>query len=86
MRCGASSRSWNWRRCAKTCRGFLRRVGLRTPALVPWVWGLNGVFSVLGSALVIVVSMQAGFTAALAGAALLYALAAAVSGRLWKRE
>ncbi len=60
----------------------LRRVGLRTPALVPWVWGLNGVFSVLGSALVIVVSMQAGFTAALAGAALLYALAAAVSGAL----
>lgn len=57
----------------------IRAVGQRTPELVPWAWGMNGVFSVLGSTAVIIVSMLSNFTISLAAAALIYALAAAVA-------
>ncbi|NWG75026.1 MAG: hypothetical protein HXY24_10530, partial [Rubrivivax sp.] len=62
----------------------LRQLGVRAPSLIPWAWGMNGVFSVLGSVLVILVSMQTSFTLALASAALFYGIAAIVSTSLWK--
>lgn len=64
----------------------MRLLGEQAEALVPWAWGLNGVFSVLGSVLVILVGMQAGFTAALVGAAAIYGVAAAMSPALWQAE
>lgn len=54
----------------------IRKVGETTPQLVPWAWGMNGVFSVLGSTVVIILSMSTNFTVALATAALLYGIAA----------
>jgi hypothetical protein len=45
-------------------------------ALVPWYWGLNGVASVAGSALVVAVVLGAGFTTSGILPAVLYALAA----------
>lgn len=60
----------------------LRWLGQRASALVPWAWGMNGLCSVLGSVLVILVSMQTSFTVALAGAALIYLIAAGASSGL----
>lgn len=62
----------------------LSQVGHRAPSLVPWAMGLNGVFSVFGSSAVIFVSMMSSFTAALTVAAGLYALAAGLSGYVWR--
>ncbi len=62
----------------------LRQLGQRAPGLVPWAWGMNGVFSVLGSVVVILVSMISSFTVALACGAACYAGAAMVSGALWR--
>lgn len=64
----------------------LYRLGIQAPSLVPWAWGMNGVFSVLGSVLVILVSMFTNFTTALSSAALLYGLAVIVAPALWKAE
>ncbi len=60
----------------------IRAVGQRTPELVPWAWGMNGIFSVLGSTAVIIVSMFSNFTISLAAAALIYAVAALVAPAL----
>jgi hypothetical protein len=54
----------------------LREVGQGAPALVPWAWGMNGVFSVLGSTAVIILSMMSSFTVSLIAAALIYGVAA----------
>jgi len=42
------------------------------PTLAPWAWAINGSFSVVGSVLTVIVSMNFGFYAVLALAALLY--------------
>lgn len=62
----------------------LRQLGERAPQLVPWAWGMNGIFSVLGSVLVILISMISSFTVALACGALCYGAAAVVCPQLWR--
>ncbi|MFV9505135.1 MAG: hypothetical protein AB4911_11285 [Oscillochloridaceae bacterium umkhey_bin13] len=62
----------------------LRQLGLCAPGLVPWAWGMNGVFSVLGSVLVILISMLSSFTVALLAGAVCYLAAAAVAPALWR--
>lgn len=62
----------------------LRQLGERAPELVPWAWGMNGVFSVFGSVMVILISMVSSFTVALACGALCYVGAAAVCAALWR--
>lgn len=62
----------------------LRQLGERAPELVPWAWGMNGVFSVFGSVVVILVSMVSSFTAALTCGALCYVGATAACGALWR--
>jgi hypothetical protein len=64
----------------------IRAVGQRTPELVPWAWGMNGVFSVLGSTAVIIVSMFSNFTISLVAAALIYGVAAVVAPALRQRR
>lgn len=64
----------------------LWQLGVRARSLVPWAWGMNGVFSVMGSALVILISMTTSFTIALMSAALFYSIAAAISSSLWKAQ
>ena len=53
----------------------LRWVGARQPGVVPWLWGVNGLMSVLGSALALALAIHLGFHVTLAAAAGLYALA-----------
>lgn len=62
----------------------LRVLSRGAEAFVPWAWGMNGVFSVLGSVLVVLVSMQGSFTVSLVAAAAIYFAAAAVAPSLWR--
>ncbi|MBI3947738.1 MAG: hypothetical protein HY321_17595 [Armatimonadetes bacterium] len=48
-------------------------------AQVPWLWGMNGLASVLGSALAMVLAWRTGFSAALLAGAAAYTLAAALA-------
>jgi len=50
----------------------IRRVREASPSLVPWAWAVNGSASVVGSVLAVIISMMAGFTTVLLGAALVY--------------
>jgi hypothetical protein len=63
----------------------LRQIAALSANVTPWAWGMNGVFSVLGSTLVIFVSMLSGFNTSFVVGALLYALAAVVAPALFKR-
>jgi len=56
----------------------LRWTGARQPGVVPWLWGINGLMSVLGSAVAIALAIHVGFQVTLFTAALLYCLAGAV--------
>ncbi|MGL4650041.1 MAG: hypothetical protein ACRC1H_11575, partial [Caldilineaceae bacterium] len=64
----------------------LARLSHEDAEIVPWAWGLNGVFSVLGSTLVIIVSMIWNFTAAFALGAVFYTVALFVAPALWSRQ
>jgi hypothetical protein len=48
-----------------------------TEAFLPWAWGINAGFTVLGSVLAIVIALAAGFSAVLACATLCYVVAVA---------
>jgi hypothetical protein len=48
-----------------------------SPQELPWAWGVNGCFSVIGAALAGVLAMEFGFRAVLLAAAALYAIAVA---------
>lgn len=54
----------------------IRWVGRRQPSVVPWLWGINGVTSVLGSALATALSIHIGFQLTLVVATAVYGLAA----------
>jgi hypothetical protein len=64
----------------------LRQLALTAPRLVPWAWGMNGVFSVLGSVVVVIVAIQTTFTHATWLAAAAYLVAALVAGALWQTD
>jgi hypothetical protein len=48
------------------------------PELVPWGWGMNGAFSVIGATAAIFIAMNWGFSTTLLAGALIYLLAASV--------
>ncbi|HYO79741.1 MAG TPA: SAM-dependent methyltransferase, partial [Thermoanaerobaculia bacterium] len=54
----------------------LRRLAAIDAASIPWAWGINGTASVLSSMLATLVAVHFGFSALVAVAAALYALAA----------
>lgn len=62
----------------------IRHISQSGDDLVSWAWGMNGVFSVIGSVTVILISMVTNFTTALVVAAVLYALAMLLSWSIWK--
>jgi hypothetical protein len=61
----------------------LRRLSGLHPEGVPWAWAINGVTSVLGSGLAILIAIIWGFTATtlVALACYVFALAHAIRGR-----
>ncbi len=54
----------------------IRWVGRRQSSVVPWLWGVNGITSVLGSALATALSIHVGFRLTLVVATLVYGTAA----------
>ena len=56
--------------------GGMRLLATRRPEIIPWGWGLNGAFSVVGATLAVFIAMNWGFSTALIAAACVYATAA----------
>lgn len=56
-------------------------VEARQPDYVPWAWGINSGFTVIGSVLSVMIAMAAGFTAVIALVALVYAAGVASFAR-----
>jgi hypothetical protein len=56
--------------------GGMRLLAAKRPDIVPWGWGLNGAFSVVGATLAVFIAMNWGFSTALVTAAFVYATAA----------
>ncbi|HEY3351843.1 MAG TPA: hypothetical protein VGQ83_01220, partial [Polyangia bacterium] len=63
----------------------LRLADERAPALVPWLWGVNGFASVLASAGSLLAATAFGFTAVLLAGAAAYALALGAAALLRRR-
>ena len=61
----------------------LQQIGQQSQEAVPWAWGMNGVFSVIGSTLVVLVSQLSSFTVAMGVGLVLYLVAAVASPSLW---
>jgi hypothetical protein len=58
--------------------GGMRMLATRWPDIVPWGWGMNGAFSVVGATLAVFIAMNWGFSTTFLAAATVYAVAAAV--------
>jgi hypothetical protein len=56
--------------------GGMRLLAAHRADIVPWGWGMNGAFSVVGATLAVFIAMNWGFSATLLIAALVYAAAA----------
>ncbi|MFW5792881.1 MAG: hypothetical protein ACOCWC_01255 [Bacteroidota bacterium] len=63
----------------------IRHMSHNNNALIPWAWGINGCFSVISSALAMLLALEIGFKSVLTGAFIFYFLAfLALSGNLRK--
>jgi hypothetical protein len=58
--------------------GGMRLLSARRADIVPWGWGMNGAFSVVGATLAVFIAMNWGFSTTFLAAAGVYALAAVV--------
>jgi hypothetical protein len=56
-------------------------VAVHRPEIVPWGWGMNGAFSVVGATVAVFVAMNWGFSVTLSIAGLAYVAAAATLRR-----
>ena len=56
--------------------GGLRLLAADRADIIPWGWGINGAFSVVGATLAVFIAMNWGFSVTLMSAAVVYALAA----------
>jgi hypothetical protein len=62
----------------------LRVVAVEAPGLVPWAWGINGFFTVIGTVLALMFAMMFGFFIVLVVAGVCYLLAwLALTWKLW---
>ncbi len=59
---------------------------MRMENYIPWMWGINGISSVLGSAMAIVIAISFGFTEALLVAAACYFVVFLVFQRAYRKE
>jgi len=54
----------------------MRLVAERVPALIPWGWGINGAFSVVGATFAVFIAMNWGFSVTLLTGGAIYIVAA----------
>jgi predicted membrane-bound spermidine synthase len=64
----------------------LRILGARAPELIPWMWGVNGLTSVIGSVGAMVLAKETGFTVVLMVGAGLYVVAGALMAEMGKHR
>jgi len=62
--------------------GGMRLLARAQPELVPWGWGMNGAFSVVGATLAIFIAMNWGFAVTLLAGAAVYLMAMGTFSRL----
>jgi hypothetical protein len=55
----------------------MRMLSAGRPEIVPWGWGINGAFSVIGATMAVFIAMNWGFSITLITAAIVYVGAAA---------
>jgi len=55
----------------------MRLVASTRPDIIPWGWGMNGAFSVVGATVAVFIAMNWGFSVTLSTAALVYGVASA---------
>ena len=63
----------------------MRLIKLHTPTFVPWMWAINGAFSVLGAVLTVVISIAYGASFAMTLGVLIYFIALGIAFS-WKRN
>ena len=66
--------------CVPTPMGMPMPTGIRflkahAEAIIPWAWAANGYFTVVGSALSVLLAVNLGFSVVFIGSALIYAVA-----------
>jgi len=59
----------------------MRLIAADRADIIPWGWGINGAFSVVGATLAVFIAMNWGFSVTLLSGAAVYTLAAMA---LWK--
>jgi hypothetical protein len=64
----------------------IRALGELSPILIPWMWGVNGLSSVVGSVLAAVLAKLLGFQLVFVTGALFYLLAFLCSSESWTRQ
>ena len=62
--------------------GGMRLIAVDRADIIPWGWGINGAFSVVGATLAVFIAMNWGFSVTLLSAAAVYTLAALTLWRL----
>jgi spermidine synthase/MFS family permease len=60
----------------------IQLISKQVPALIPWAWGVNGFFTVIGSVVALILSMMVGFQAVLWIAIVVYLLSLFVINRV----
>src|SRR5207244_9402371 len=60
--------------------GGMRLLDKARPQIVPWAWGVNGAFSVVGATAAVFIAMNWGFSVTLSTSALIYGVAALTLG------
>ena len=60
----------------------LRLLSTRSELQIPWAWGINGVFSVIGAVLAIIIAVELGFTWVILFAAAAYCISLIANFRL----
>src|SRR5436190_4092885 len=60
--------------------GGMRLIAADRAEIIPWGWGINGAFSVVGATLAVFIAMNWGFSVTLLSASVVYALAALTLG------
>jgi hypothetical protein len=58
--------------------GGMRLLSSSRPDIVPWGWGMNGAFSVIGATSAVFVAMNWGFSITLLASAVVYGLSVVV--------
>jgi hypothetical protein len=64
----------------------MRLLKVHRPEYIPWMWAVNGAFSVLGAVLAVIIGIMYGSSEAMILGILIYFIALAISFFAWKKK